>query len=272
MLLSLQRRSVRHSGYSLRELPSCTILTGDSTISATYSGFEGRLADVMITDPPYCLLHRRRKGGDLRDPKKIIRKLDNDDAVRRFNDLAEYTTFTKSWMRACHGSLKPQADLIIWSNALGKQPIQRCCNELGYAMIGEYLWAKHTKNVEPGALRSEVLLRVYESALIFRHRSKEAVQRSRAIPWSVVTGYHDECASSAHPHPCRKPVIAIEPLVLSWSRPDDLVLDPFVGSGGIVEACLSSGRSVIGVEILPQWSKYTIDTASTSCEHPRYEP
>ena len=263
MLQSLQLRGVRYPGQHLRGLSACTILTGDSSLPETYSGFGGRQADVLITDPPYCLLHRRRKGGDLRDPKRVLRKLDNDDAVRRFNDLAEYTSFTKSWLLSCHGSLKPQADLIIWSNALGKQPIQRCCHELGYEIVGEYLWAKHTKKVDPGVIRSEVLLRVYESALIFRHRSKEALQISRAIPWSVITGYHDECASSAHPHPCRKPVAAVEPLVLNWSRPGDLVFDPFVGSGGIVEACLSSGRRVIGVEILPQWSNYTIDHASS---------
>ena len=263
MLHVLRGSSSRSKLSCLRARSSCTILTGDSTLPETYSGFDGQQADVLITDPPYCLLHRKRKGGDLRDPKRIPRKLDDDDAVIRFNDLTEYTTFTKSWLLACLGSLKPQADMIIWSNILGKLPIQRCCNEMGYDIVGEYLWAKHTKKVEPGALRSEVLLRVYESALIFRHRSKEPLPHLRAMPWSVITGYHDECASSAHPHPCRKPVFAVEPLVLSWSRHGNLVLDPFVGSGGIVEACLGSGRSVIGVERLPQWSKYTIENATS---------
>jgi DNA modification methylase len=39
------------------------------------------LADILVTDPPYCLLHRRRKNGDLRDPKIRQKKLDDSDTV-----------------------------------------------------------------------------------------------------------------------------------------------------------------------------------------------
>ena len=262
MLIPLRRIDSSSSRICLRAFTSCAIVTGDATLPSTYSDFNGRRADVLITDPPYCLLHRKRRGGDLRDPKRITRKLDDDEAVTRFNDLAEYSSFTKAWLHACLSSLKPEADLVIWSNALGKSPIQKSCNDLGYAYLGEFLWAKHTTRVNPQSIRSEVLLRVYESALIFRHRHKDPISIDRALPWSVVTGYHDEGAAAAHPHPCRKPVVAVEPLVLNWTRPNDLVLDPFVGSGGIVEACLQSGRSVIGVERLSRWSQHTEEKAA----------
>ena len=36
------------------------------------------------------------------------------------------------------------ADIIIWTNTLGKQPIVAVCKELGYNFCGEYLWAKRT--------------------------------------------------------------------------------------------------------------------------------
>ena len=38
------------------------------------------LPDNVLTDPPFCLLTRRRKGGDLRDPKH--RKVEREPAVR----------------------------------------------------------------------------------------------------------------------------------------------------------------------------------------------
>ena len=56
----------------------------------------GRKAQVLLTDPPYCLLTRRRKGGDLRDPR-AHKKIDRDPVVR-FESVRDYRTFTEAWM------------------------------------------------------------------------------------------------------------------------------------------------------------------------------
>lgn len=91
------------------------VINGDSRIPATYSKaklgkapFE--LADILVTDPPYCLLHRRRTGGDLRDPKVRKKKIDESDTVTRFENLKEYKAFTKEWLKPCiEYGLKPDA-------------------------------------------------------------------------------------------------------------------------------------------------------------------
>ncbi len=38
-------------------------------------------------------------------------------------------------------------------------------------------------------------------------------------------------------------------LITLYSRPGDLVLDPFVGTGTTLEACLATGRNGIGIEL-----------------------
>ena len=50
-------------------------------------------------------------------------------------------------------------------------------------------------------------------------------------------------------HPTQKPLELIERLVLSSSRVDDVVFDPFCGSGTTLFAAQKHGRSWIGVEI-----------------------
>jgi len=61
------------------------LINGDSTKEESYKklglGKGQPLCDILITDPPYCLLTRRRPNGDIRDPKPRERKTDNSIEV-----------------------------------------------------------------------------------------------------------------------------------------------------------------------------------------------
>lgn len=50
-------------------------------------------------------------------------------------------------------------------------------------------------------------------------------------------------------HPTEKAVEVIAPLIRSFSKPGDLVLDPFCGSGSTCVAAALSGRQTIGIEL-----------------------
>jgi len=241
------------------------VIHGDARLPATYASLvtaTGR-ADVLVTDPPYCLLVRRRKEGQLRDPKKR-NKLDGEETVPRYESVREYKRFTEEWLTAAvaHG-LKPDAVLIVWTNALGKAPITDVARALGYEGVGEYLWAKRTAQAAASAAstKNEVLMRVYESALVFAKPTDAATAAKLTnapgdppLPWSVITGYHDDPADGRHDHPCHKPFAALEPLLRAWSKPGDVVLDCFAGSGGILHAAARLQRRAVGVEVLPDWA------------------
>ena len=50
-------------------------------------------------------------------------------------------------------------------------------------------------------------------------------------------------------HPTEKAVSILTPLIQAFSKPGDLVLDPFSGSGSTAVASLLSGRRYIGIEL-----------------------
>ena len=52
-------------------------------------------------------------------------------------------------------------------------------------------------------------------------------------------------------HPCPKPITSMRVLINRLARPDDLILDPFAGSGTTGVACLQTGRRFIGIELDP---------------------
>ena len=229
--------------------PTC--VCADATSAEGYRrALGGERAHLLHTDPPYCLLTRRRKGGDLRDPR--ARKIDREPVVR-FETVRDYRAFTEAWLPLAIEHLLPDAPLVIWTNLLGKEPIQKTAARLGYPhLLGEFIWAKRTREVNS----NEQLLRVYEVALVLSRTPAPPEDLSRPpLPWSVVTGYDDEGEGprwGSHPH--HKPLAALAPLILSWSKPGELVLDPFAGSGSIPVASLRLGRRAACLEKVPEWA------------------
>ena len=130
--------------------------------------------------------------------------------------------------------------------------IRSTARELGYRESGEFLWAKKSSEREG----NELLLRVYETALVFLKESLPEL-RPEDVPrtWCVAAGYDDDGeAVKWGNHPNHKPFSVLEPLLRQWSRPGDLVLDPFAGSGSIPAAALRLQRRIACGEIEPEWA------------------
>ncbi len=230
--------------------PAC--INGDSTRDETWKrALDGRRADALISDPPYCLLTRRRKDGELRDPKH--KKIDRGP-VRRFENVREFRDFTRSWLEVGVKHLTPDAPLVLWMNLLGREPMTAVCRELGYPHVrGEYVWGKRTREGNSG----EEILRVVETALVFTRTPAPALTAdSPATPWAAVAGYDDDGeAARWGSHPNHKPFGVLEPLLRTWSRPGQLIVDPFAGSGSIPSAALQLGRGIACMELEPEWAE-----------------
>jgi site-specific DNA-methyltransferase (adenine-specific) len=58
-------------------------------------------------------------------------------------------------------------------------------------------------------------------------------------------------------HPCEKPQAMLRHMIEASSRPSDLILDPFAGSGSTLDAARQLGRRAVGIEQDEQWCEYT---------------
>jgi site-specific DNA-methyltransferase (adenine-specific) len=222
---------------------------GDARDEETYRQvLRGERAALLFTDPPYCLLTRRRKGGDLRDKRAGV-KIDRDPVVR-FEDVRGYRKFTEEWLpRAAAHVTGP---LLVWTNFLGKEPIRGVARALGYTEAGEFTWAKRSSE----HAGNEQLLRVYETALVFLREPLPPLSPSDPPRvWCVAAGYDDDGeAARWGGHPNHKPFSVLEAVLRQWSRPGDLVLDPFAGSGSIPAAALRLRRRAGCSEIEADWA------------------
>ena len=56
-----------------------------------------------------------------------------------------------------------------------------------------------------------------------------------------------------HLHPTQKPVGLMRWILEMFTQPGDLVLDPYMGSGPVAQACKKTGRGYLGFEIEEQY-------------------
>src|SRR3990167_485420 len=66
---------------------------------------------------------------------------------------------------------------------------------------------------------------------------------------NVIEGINQDIPSNKWQHPTQKPVELMELLIKNHSKPGDVILDPFAGSGATLEAAKKLGRKYIGVEM-----------------------
>jgi site-specific DNA-methyltransferase (adenine-specific) len=59
-------------------------------------------------------------------------------------------------------------------------------------------------------------------------------------------------------HPTQKPVALMRWIVETWTEPGDLVLDPYMGSGPVAQACHELGRRYIGIEVVEDYCKVAV--------------
>lgn len=97
------------------------------------------------------------------------------------------------------------------------------------------------------------------SWLIWRKRGVSPVLAECEMAWHNCGGKRVSFFESAHKrtytvdgvlHPTQKPAALMRWIVDRYTDPGELVLDPFMGSGPVAQACADLGRRYIGIEIV----------------------
>lgn len=250
------------------EVDENIVLQGDSRRPSSYVAVLGDSpVPLLHADPPYCLLVRRNKRGQAREPKKA--KV-NHAAVSRFADVTAYRDFTRAWLLPAAARLTEDGHAIIWTNLLGRPPIQEVAADAGLVFHGEFQWAKLGRQGNAG----EKIARLYELALIFGRQPAPTLGPEDPCPQRFfISGFDVEGeAGRWDHHPNHKPFSLLEPLLRGYSRPGDRVLEPFSGSGSTAAACVQLGRKVSAIELRETWAKVSGARLREAAGHPDAAP
>src|SRR5208282_707184 len=109
---------------------------------------------------------------------------------------------------------------------------------------GAYKWKQGSANVAGGGPNS---LHKGNGKVEGWNVDGECQARNRRSVWSIAT------EAFADAHFATFPTALIEPCILAGSRPGDIVLDPFMGSGTVAKVAQSLGRRWVGCELNPTY-------------------
>jgi DNA modification methylase len=158
------------------------------------------------------------------------------------------------WRPNTPKGLKPK-DLIglAWMLALA-------CQTDGWYLRNDIIWHKPNKLPEPVKDRMTtsheyLFLMTKSKKYYFNHEAiKEPSangngMKSRRTVWNINTEAYKEAHFAAFPKKL------VQPCILAGSKENDLILDPFFGSGTTGEVALSLKRRCIGMEANPNYIK-----------------
>jgi modification methylase len=230
------------------------IVTGDSI--AELAKLPAASVDLIFADPPYNL----QLCGDLKRPDDS--HVDGvDDAWDKFASFAAYDDFTRAWLTACRRVMKPSATLWVIGSYHNIFRVGAILQDLGYWILNDVIWRK--SNPMPN-FRGRRFTNAHET-LIWAARDRsakgytfnyEALKAGNEdiqarSDWTVALCTGEErlkAADGRKLHPTQKPEALLQRIILAASRPADLVLDPFCGTGTTGAAAKRLGRRFIGIE------------------------
>ncbi len=234
-------------------LPLNSILAGDC-IDVMRSLPEASI-DLIFADPPYNL---QLKGELHRPNNSLVDAV--DDAWDQFDSFAAYDAFTRAWLAEARRLLKP--DGAIW--VIGSyHNIFRVGAELqtqGFWILNDVVWRK--ANPMPN-FRGKRFTNAHETMIwasksdagkyTFNYEAlkelNDGIQMRSDWVLPICNGgerLKDDNGDKAHP--TQKPEALLHRVLVGSTKPGDVVLDPFFGTGTTGAVAKMLGRDFIGIE------------------------
>jgi modification methylase len=239
---------------------SHTIVVGDCVAEMTR--LEPASVDLVFADPPYNL----QLQGDLKRPDDS--KVDAvDDDWDKFSSFAAYDDFTRAWLMAARRVMKPSATLWVIGSYHNIFRVGTILQDLGFWMLNDVVWRK--TNPMPN-FRGRRFTNAHETMIwaardqgakgyTFNYEALKAGNEDIQVrsDWTIPLCTGEERLKGRDGkkiHPTQKPEALLARVILSSSRPGDLILDPFSGTGTTGAAAKRLGRRFIGVERDPAYA------------------
>ncbi|MGE4322343.1 MAG: site-specific DNA-methyltransferase [Sphingobium sp.] len=210
--------------------------------------------DMIFADPPYNL----QLGGDLFRPEGgRVDAVDND--WDKFDTLAAYDRFTAAWLEQARRILKPDGTIWVIGSYHNIFRVGATLQDQGFWILNDIVWRK--SNPMPN-FKGTRFTNAHETLIwasqgegaryTFNYKAMKTLNDELQMrsDWllPICGGQERLKRNGTKAHPTQKPEALLYRVMLASTKPGDIVLDPFFGTGTTGAVARRLGRKWIGIE------------------------
>ncbi|MBB4838163.1 modification methylase [Sphingomonas kyeonggiensis] len=233
-------------------LPYDTILQQDCI--EAMRALPAKSVDCIFADPPYNL----QLGGDLNRPDGSAVDAVTDE-WDKFDSLAAYDAFTREWLAEARRILKDDGTIWVIGSYHNIFKVGSAIQDLGFWILNDIIWRK--ANPMPN-FKGTRFTNAHETLIwastgekakyTFNYRSmktlNDEIQMRSDWEFPICGGQERLKKGGTKVHPTQKPEALLYRIMLASTKPGDVVLDPFFGTGTTGAVAKRLGRRWIGIE------------------------
>lgn len=209
------------------------LMCGDSTKGEEVTRLmNGTLADLLLTDPPYNVEYT----GKTKDALTIENDSMDDSAFREF---------LRDAFCVADDNMKPGAAFYIWHADSEGFNFRGACHDIGWKVRQCLIWVKNTM-----VMGRQDYHWKHEPCL---YGWKEGAAHYWGSDRKQTTCLNFDRPQRNEEHPTMKPVPLFAYQITNNTKPGNLVLDLFGGSGTTIIACEQTGRVGYCMELDPKY-------------------
>ena len=245
--------SIKTHTKDFTKLPLNKILNGDCI--EIMDSLPADSIDLIFADPPYNLQLK----GELHRPDHS--KVDAvDNAWDQFDSFKTYDRFTDSWLKAARRILKPNGAIWVIGSYHNIFRVGASLQNKGFWILNDVIWRK--SNPMPN-FRGKRLTNAHETMIwasksegakyTFNYEALKALNEGVQMrsDWILPICNGNERLKNAKgekAHPTQKPESLLHRVLVGTTNPNDVILDPFFGTGTTGAVAKMLGREFIGIE------------------------
>lgn len=202
---------------------------------------ESESIDLILTDPPYKITSRGSSGNS---GGMLSTELSKKGKIFNHNDI-NVEDYATNFYRI----LKNNSHCYIMCNHKNLQDFINEFTKVGFRFTKSLIWVKNNK------IMGKYYMGQFEYILFFQKGSK-TINNCGTSDILMFDNKKDKDINGNNIHDTQKPIKLMELLIKNSSNENDIILDPFFGSGSTIIACENTNRNYIGIELEEKYFNY----------------
>lgn len=245
-------------------LGSHRLMCGDATKKEDVEKLiGGKKAQIIFTDPPYNVDYASPAGGTYAGGKYVHPKIFNDNL-----EESQYIEFLTNALKNAFAVTSDSMSIYLFFASRHYSVVRKAFESAGFYYSQMIIWCKDRFVLSPG----QDFHRIFEPIMYgWKKGKKHWFNKNYANVADVIAlgkqdfleqldvWYEEKDKLNDYVHPTQKPIRLAERALKKGTKPEEIVLDIFGGSGSTLIACEQMNRSCYALEIDPYYCDVIID-------------